>query len=121
MRGMRVDSWKFWIVVLSIIAFDMVILGQLLFKPVSGDTDPQHWDFRIAELRQLETNGHYLKNSQPIAPITTASQTTIWQSWHWIDQYFPGQHVSKAMAPSWEIVPIISGQPKQSDSRGQVL
>jgi hypothetical protein len=120
----RLTSWKLWLVAGGLIVIDLWLLGVMLFKPVKvANSDQSQWDFRIAELRQLEaSSGQYVVTTRTDASVRRPTQTGTW-----LRYYFPGQEAQLGTATMSGWPPVLSRQPvakdvaNQADSKGQIL
>jgi hypothetical protein len=125
----RLTSWKLWVVVGGLLMIDLWLLGAMVFKPVKiANSDQSQWDFRIAELRQLETSdGHYTVVKPTDAATGLAWQTDFSDSPAWLRRYFPGQstELGTAVVAGWRIAlpdrPVAKDMTNQADAMGQIL
>lgn len=121
-------SRQAWIVVICLIALDIFMLTAIINRPVyTVNGDQSTWDFRIAELRRLETeDGVY-----DVSLAKSSAAPHIQPAMRWVYQYFPGRSQTEiSLRPVTQPVNIhLSGQPKavetgsiiQLDRLGQVL
>lgn len=100
-----------WALATFLLFIDLLVIMAMLHTP--GDipvTDQSQWDFRIAELRQLESQ------LAPLAAVTSAQQP------NWLAIYFPQAGSIPPSAQQWRAwVGGPHAQASAVDQSGRVL
>ena len=119
-------SSRMWALAACLVLFDIVMLAALVSKPLdTSRIDRSRWDFRIHELRQLETASGEYDASRLHAKSAPQRQRVE----DWLDIYFPGRAMMVTTHPELlgiprqanGLVPVVPAPTSPADSRGQVL